>query len=322
MARREGLAAMRVIDSHTEGEPTRVIVDGGPLLGAGPLAERLSRFASEFDHIRRFAVCEPRGHDALVGALLCEPHDASCVAGVIFFNNVGFLGMCGHGTIGLAATLAHMGRLRPGRHRIETPVGVVAVDLHSGGSAVVENVESYRHARGVAIEVAGLGTVRGDVAWGGNWFFLTDSAPCDLCLPNAGELTLTATAIRDTLAAQRISGKDGASIDHIEIFGPPRSKDANSRNFVLCPGGAYDRSPCGTGTSAKLACLYADGKLRPGDVWVQESLIGGLFRATFDLGNNGGVMPRIEGRAFICAESTLVSDPADHFRHGFVNSSL
>jgi len=157
----------------------------------------------------------------------------------------------------------------------------------------------------------------GDVAWGGNWFFLTDRAPCDLVLANAGELTLAATSIRDALAAQGVSGKDGASIDHIEIVAPPRSKDANSRNFVLCPGGAYDRSPCGTGTSAKLACLYADGKLRPGVVWVQESLIGSRFRATFELGRNGGVIPRIEGRAFICAESTLLLDPADPFRHGF-----
>jgi 4-hydroxyproline epimerase len=308
---------MRVIDSHTEGEPTRVIVDGGPPLGVGPLSERLARFAAEFDHIRRFAVCEPRGHDALVGALLCEPHDASCTAGVIFFNNVGYLGMCGHGAIGLAVTLAHMGRLRPGRHRIETPVGVVGVDLLDGRSAIIENVESYRHARAVSVEVAGLGVVHGDIAWGGNWFFLTDRAPCDLAVANVGELTLATTAIRDALAAQGVSGKDGASIDHVEMFAPPRSKDANSRNFVLCPGGAFDRSPCGTGTSAKLACLYADGKLRPGEVWVQESLIGGRFRATFDLGNNGGVLPRIEGRAFICAESTLLDDPMDPFRRGF-----
>ncbi len=308
---------MRVIDSHTEGEPTRVIVDGGPPLGEGPLAERLARFASEFDHFRRRAVNEPRGHDALVGALLCKPHDASCATGVIFFNNVGYLGMCGHGTIGLAVTLAHMGRLRPGRHRFETPIGVVGVDFADGCSATVENVESYRHVEGASVEVAGLGVVRGDVAWGGNWFFLTASAPCDLVLANAGKLTLAATAIRDALAAQGVSGKDGASVDHIEIFAPPRSKDANSRNFVLCPGGAYDRSPCGTGTSAKLACLSADGKLRPGEVWVQESIIGSRFRATFEFGRDGGVVPRIEGRAFICTESTLLWDPSDPFRYGF-----
>src|SRR5271163_596581 len=317
MARSEGLSAMRVIDSHTEGEPTRVIVDGGPPLGDGPMAKRRERFAREFDHFRRFAVNEPRGHDALVGALLCHPHDRSCAAGVIFFNNVGYLGMCGHGTIGLAVTLAHMGRIRPGRHRFETPVGVVGVDLADGATATVDNVESYRVAEAVSVEVDGLGTVRGDVAWGGNWVFLTSSSPCDLVPANVGPLTRAATAIRDALAARGVTGRDGAPIEHVEIFAPPHSSDANSRNFVLCPGGAYDRSPCGTGTSAKLACLHADGKLRPGEVWVQESIIGSRFRATFEPGPNGGVLPRVSGRAFVCAETKLLENPADPFRYGF-----
>ena len=309
---------MRVIDSHTEGEPTRLVVDGGPPLGDGPLAARLRRFAGEFDHVRRFAVNEPRGHDALVGALLCEPNDPSCAAGVIFFNNVGYLGMCGHGTIGLAVTLAHMGRLKPGRHRFETPVGVVGVDLIDACTATVENIESYRLAEAVSVEVECLGIVRGDVAWGGNWFFLASTPPpCDLELANVGPLTAAATAISDALKAQGVRGKDGALIDHIEFFAPPRSSDANSRNFVLCPGGAYDRSPCGTGTSAKLACLSADGKLSPGEVWVQESIIGSRFRASFEPGPNGGVLPRVSGRAFICAESKLVQDPGDPFRNGF-----
>ena len=307
---------MRVIDSHTEGEPTRVIVDGGPPLGDGPLAGRRARFEAEFDHFRRFAVNEPRGHDAIVGALLCEPHDKSCAAGVIYFNNVGYIGMCGHGTIGLAVTLAHMGRLEPGRHRFETPVGVVGVELIDGCTATVENVESYRLAKAVSVEVEGLGTVRGDVAWGGNWFFLTSFAPCDLEFANVGPLTVAATAISDALQAQGVRGKDGALIDHVEFFGPARSSDANSRNFVLCPGGAYDRSPCGTGTSAKLACLHAEGKMRPGEVWAQESIIGSLFRASFEPGPTGGVLPRISGRAFICAESKLVQDALDPFRYG------
>jgi 4-hydroxyproline epimerase len=294
-----------------------VIVDGGPPLGDGPLAERRARFAREFDHVRRFAVNEPRGHDAIVGALLCEPHDPSCAAGVIFFNNVGYIGMCGHGTIGLAVTLAHMGRLKPGRHRFETPVGMVGVELVDECTATVENIESYRFAEAVEVEVAGLGAVRGDVAWGGNWFFLTSFAPCDLVLANVAPLTVTATAISDALQAQGVRGKDGALIDHIEFFGPARSHDANSRNFVLCPGGAYDRSPCGTGTSAKLACLHADGKLQRGEVWVQESIIGSRFRASFELGPTGGVLPRISGRAFVCAESKLLEDPGDPFRYGF-----
>jgi 4-hydroxyproline epimerase len=318
LARREGLSAVRVIDSHTEGEPTRVIVDGGPPLGDGPLAERRARFAREFDHVRRFAVNEPHGHDAIVGALLCEPHDSSCAAGVIFFNNVGYIGMCGHGTIGLAVTLAHMGRLKPGRHRFDTPVGVVGVELLDDRTATVENVESYRLIKAVEVEVPGLGAVRGDVAWGGNWFFLTATPPpCDLMLANVGPLTQAATAIQAALTAQGVRGKDGALIDHIEFFSPAASSEANSRNFVLCPGGAYDRSPCGTGTSAKLACLHADGKLRPGEVWVQESIIGSRFRASFEPGPTGGVVPRISGRAFICAESKLVDDAADPFRYGF-----
>jgi 4-hydroxyproline epimerase len=309
---------VRVIDSHTEGEPTRVIVDGGPPLGDGPLAERRARFAREFDHLRRLAVNEPHGHDAIVGALLCEPQDPSCAAGVIFFNNVGYIGMCGHGTIGLAVTLAHMGRLKPGRHRFETPVGVVGVELIDSCTATVENVESYRLASGVSVEVPGLGVVRGDVAWGGNWFFLTSTPPpCDLVPANVAPLTQAATAIQDALTAQGVRGKDGALIDHVEFFAPARSAEANSRNFVLCPGGAYDRSPCGTGTSAKLACLHADGKLRPGEVWVQESIIGSRFRASFEPGPTGGVIPRISGRAFICAESKLVDDAADPFRYGF-----
>ena len=309
---------MRVIDSHTEGEPTRVIVEGGPPLGDGPLTERRDRFAAEFDHFRRFAVNEPHGHDAIVGALLCEPRDPACAAGVIFFNNVGYIGMCGHGTIGLAVTLAHMGRLRPGRHRFETPVGTVGVELVDPSTATVENVESYRLAKDVSVEVAGLGQVRGDVAWGGNWFFLASiPPPCALVPANIGRLTEAATAIRDALSAAGIRGKDGALIDHIEFFAPAQSSDAMSRNFVLCPGGAYDRSPCGTGTSAKLACLHADEKLTPGQVWIQESIIGSRFRASFEPGPNGGVLPRITGRAFVCAESELVQDPADPFRYGF-----
>jgi 4-hydroxyproline epimerase len=309
---------MRVIDSHTEGEPTRVIVEGGPPLGEGPMAQRCERFAREFDHFRRFAVTEPHGHGALIGALLCEPHDKSCDAGVIFFDNAGYLGMCGHGTIGVAVTLAHMGRLKLGRHRFETPVGVVGVELTDQNTATVENIESYRHANAVSVEVPGLGTVRGDVAWGGNWFFLTSSAPCELAFANVGQLTTAAIAIRDALIAQGVRGKDGAFIDHVEFFAPSQSSDADSRNFVLCPGTAYDRSPCGTGTSAKLACLYADCKLRPREVWVQESIIGSRFRASFVAGPNGGVLPRISGRAFVTAESTLLDNPADPFRYGFV----
>ena len=307
---------MRVVDSHTEGEPTRLIIEGGPLLGDGSLFERRRRFAGEFDHVRRFALLEPRGHDALVGALLCEPEDPSCAAGLIFFNNVGYLGMCGHATIGAAVTLAHLGRIGLGSHRFETPVGVVSVELSDKNYATIENVESRRHSRGVAVEVDGLGRVTGDVGWGGNWFFLTNDAPCPLLVENIPALSQAGRAILDSLARQGVTGAAGAEIDHIEFFGAARSPEADSRNFVLCPGGAYDRSPCGTGTSAKLACLAADRKLRPGERWVQESVIGSRFQASYRLGENGGVVPRIGGRAFLCSQSELYQESADPFRFG------
>jgi 4-hydroxyproline epimerase len=307
---------MRVVDSHTEGEPTRLIIDGGPPLGSGPLSHRRALFAREFDRYRRFAINEPRGYDALVGALLCEPEDPTCAAGLIFFNNVGYLGMCGHGTIGAAVTLAHLGRIGPGRHRFETPEGVVTVDLADRNRATIENVPSYRHRKAVTIAVNGLGEVTGDVAWGGNWFFLTNDAPCDLALANVRALTLGGEAIREALAAAGIVGANGGAVDHIEFFGPPKSPGAHSRNFVLCPGGAYDRSPCGTGTSAKVACLAADGQLPPGADWVQESIVGSRFVARYRRADNGAVIPSITGRAYVVADTTLHRDPADPFADG------
>jgi 4-hydroxyproline epimerase len=305
---------MRFIDSHTEGEPTRLIVEGGPDLGAGSLAERRDRFARDFDHLRSFAVNEPRGYDAMVGGLLCEPVDRSCAAGIIFFNNAAMLGMCGHGAIGLAVTLAHMGRIGPGVHRVETPVGVVTFELIDRNTARIVNVPSYRHAKAVSVEVPGLGRVVGDIAWGGNWFFLTENAPCPVDTAHIPQLMAAAQAIQDALNAAGLGG-DGAPVDHIEIFarGAP---GADSRSFVLCSGGAYDRSPCGTGTSAKLACLAADGKLAPGETWVQESVIGSRFQASYRPGPGGRVIPTITGRAFVTAEGVLHGDPADPFRYG------
>ena len=275
--------SIHVFDSHTAGEPTRVVVEGGPDLGSGPFAERLRRFAAEFDGFRATVVNEPRGSDVLVGALLGEPTDRSYAAGVIFFNNVGYLGMCGHGTIGVVTTLAHLGRIRPGTHKIETPVGVVGTTLHSDGSVRVENVPSYRHLQHVSIEVPGHGAVVGDVAWGGNWFFLAEHSSSELVLENHEILTSFAVAIRKALRTKGITGVNGSEIDHVELFSPSPSPGVHSRNFVLCPGNAYDRSPCGTGTSAKLACLAADGKLAPGQVWRQEGILGTVFEGSRDI---------------------------------------
>lgn len=304
-----------VIDSHTGGEPTRVVTSGGPNLGTGTMAERLARFRREHDLFRSAVVNEPRGSDVVVGAILCEPTDPACAAGVIFFNNVGYLGMCGHGTIGVAVTLAHLGRIEPGWHKLETPVGVVAFELHDWHRVTIENVPSYRHAAGVAVPVDGVGMIVGDVAWGGNWFFLVEKHGQALDIANVEQLTNFTWRIRQALMQRRITGRDGGEIDHIELFGPPSGPHADSRSFVLCPGKAYDRSPCGTGTSAKLACLHADGKLRAGQIWRQESIIGSVFEASFRI-DGERVVPRITGSAYVCAEATLLLDPADPFQMG------
>ena len=306
------LQRVHVIDSHTGGEPTRVVISGGPNLGAGQLSERLQRFRREHDGFRSAVVNEPRGSDVMVGALLCEPVDRSCAAGVIFFNNVGYLGMCGHGTIGLVATLAFLNRIAPGTHLIETPVGVVTAVLHQDGEVTVNNVESYRLAANVEVDVPHYGKIHGDVAWGGNWFFLVREHPMTLSLSNVEELTNFTWAIRQSLDRQGITGAGGQEIDHVELYGPPSSAGADSKNFVLCPGKAYDRSPCGTGTSAKLACLYANGKFREGQVLRQESIVGSIFEGSVSI-RNGKVYPSIKGSAFVNSDAQLVLDPRDPF---------
>lgn len=309
---------MRVIDSHTEGEPTRVLIDGGPDLGAGSLAERVKRFARDHDALRRSVILEPRGCDFMVGALLCPPTRKDCATGVIFFNNAGYLGMCGHGAIGLAVTLAYLQRVRLGPLKLETPVGVVSVELTGPNEATIENVPSYCYRRDVRLQVEGVGDVCGDIAWGGNWFFLVDGSPCTINLAHEPALTRAARAIRQALNTQGIRGAEGAEIDHIEFFGPAEQATANSRNFVLCPGNAYDRSPCGTGTSAKLACLADKGLLAAGDAWVQESLIGSRFVARYRQAAAGHIIPSLSGRAYICADTTLIQQPGDPFAHGIV----
>lgn len=308
--------SMRVIDSHTEGEPTRVIVSGGPDLGSGSLEERRAKFEREFDHVRCRTILEPRGSDVLVGALLCAPTDDRFAVGAIFFNNEGYLGMCGHGSIGVAVTLAHLNRVGLGRIAIETPVGVVTAELTDPNQATVENVPSYCHQPNVVLNVEGLGEVRGSTAWGGNWFFLVEKAPCAIVLDNEPELTRSAILIRDALATGGFTGSSGEWIDHVEFFEPAHAADADSRNFVLCPGGVYDRSPCGTGTSAKLACLAERGELEPGQPWVQESIVGSRFIASYRRNQAGEVIPSVTGRAFICGEAELLFHPDDPFANG------
>jgi 4-hydroxyproline epimerase len=306
---------IKIIDSHTGGEPTRVVIDGGPDLGSGSLVERRDRFRQQFDNFRSAIANEPRGSDVMVGALLCPPADPRCATGVIFFNNVGYLGMCGHGTIGLVATLAHMRKIQPGEHQFETPVGIVQARLHESGEVTVVNVPSYRHVHNVRVNVFGHGPLTGDVAWGGNWFFLVSDHGQELESGNIEALVDFSWRIRQALTEPGITGRDGQEIDHVELFSTSKRPGVDSKNFVLCPGKAYDRSPCGTGTSAKLACLYGDGKIKPGEVWRQESIIGSVFEGSIQV-IDGKVVPSITGRASITGEATLILDSTDPFCWG------
>ncbi len=310
-----GMEKIICIDSHTGGEPTRVVVSGFPDLAGLPLTAAVERLRSEHDHYRKATVCEPRGNDVVVGALLLPPVNTGSLASVIFFNNVGYLGMCGHGTIGLLASLQHMGKVAPGNYAIDTPVGTVQTRLHGKGWVEVDNVPAYRHLANVELDVPGYGRVVGDVAWGGNWFFLASAGQLPLDLAGVQALTAFALAVRRALRKHGITGRDGAEIDHIELMGAPHTHGNSGRNFVLCPGGAYDRSPCGTGTSAKLACLAAEGKLHEGERWLQESVVGSVFEGRYKhLGEQ--LIPSIRGQAHVVAETTLLLDRRDPFCWG------
>jgi 4-hydroxyproline epimerase len=308
------------LDSHTGGEPTRLVLAGAPDLGGGTVAQQLARLRTQHDDFRRCVNTEPRGNDVLVSALLVPPADPSCQWGVIFFNNVGYLGMCGHGTIGLIASLSYLGRIAPGVHRIETPVGVVEAALHPAREGYanrvsLRNVPSYRFARGARVEVPGIGTVSGDVAYGGNWFFLTHDHGQALTTQNLDALTDTAWRIRSALNASGITGADGAEIDHIELLGEGTPGVSDSKGFMLCPGRAYDRSPCGTGTSAKLACLHDDGVLKPGAVWRHEGIVGSVFEGS--VARDGDVLiPTITGEAWVMGQGELLIEARDPFAYG------
>jgi 4-hydroxyproline epimerase len=337
------------LDSHTGGEPTRLITALPFDLGTGSVADKLSTLKARHDDLRRTVLLEPRGSDVLVGAYLVPPADPTCEFGVIFFNNVGYLGMCGHGTIGLIASLAYLGKVQPGVIRVETPVGVVEATLHPmslrGASdserrsnplingevaspsartasplgndmypnkVSVQNIPAYRHLTHIPVTVDGK-TIHGDVAYGGNWFFLVHDHGLDVNMQNLEALTDFSWRIREQLTANGITGADGAEIDHVELFAS--TPKADSKSFVLCPGKAYDRSPCGTGTSAKLACLYGDGKLQVGQVWRQQSVVGSIFEGSIQIQDNR-IIPTITGEAWVMSEGTILVDERDPFANG------
>lgn len=309
-------SSMRVVDSHTEGEPTRVIVEGWPQPDGRTMAERRDDLRRRHDHLRRAVVREPRGHSAIVGALLTPPVNRDSLCGIVFFNNETYLGMCGHGLIGTIRTLQYLDRLQPGHAQFDTPAGVVGASSERDGAVTITNVPARCRALDVCVDVPGLGRVTGDIAYGGNWFFITHHDSVPVRMANLTELTRVTQAIQDALNAKGIGGDDGEPIDHIEISAPASRPDADCRNFVLCSGGEYDRSPCGTGTSAKMATLHARGELALEERWHQESVTGSLFTGWLSAGPGGELIPHIRGTAFITGESTLRFDPADPFRLG------
>ena len=315
-------ASVQVIDSHTEGEPTRVVVRGWPQPRGATMAERRDDLRERFDHLRRAVVCEPRGHDAIVGALLTPPVHGDSVAGIIFFNNGTYLGMCGHGLIGVVRTLEFLDQLAPGISRFDTPVGTVIAELATDGTVTIENIPASLHARDVDVDVPGYGRVLGDVAWGGNWFFITHTEHVPVDMAHLSELGRFTRAIQHALNAQGITGADGAEIDHIEISARPVRADADSRNYVRCSGGEYDRSPCGTGTSATMAALHGRGELAFGERWHQEGITGGMLTGWLTPGKNGTLVPHIRGTAFITGEATLHFDAGDPFRSGIASASF
>jgi 4-hydroxyproline epimerase len=310
-----GMIPIDVVDSHTEGEPTRVVIDGWPMPLGRTMVERREYMRREQEGLRRAVVTEPRGHEAIVGALLTPPERPTAAAGIVFFDDVGYLGMCGHGTIGVVRTLEYLGRIRPGHVELDTPVGPVAADLDADGTVTIRNVPARLARRDVAVTVPGIGVVTGDIAWGGNWFFLTELPGVALDLAHRAELLRITTMIREALAAGGITGDDGERIEHVELFTAPTRPDADSRNFVLCPGAAYDRSPCGTGTSAKMATLHGKGELAIGEHWHQESIVGSMFTGWLE-DEHGALIPRVRGRAYITGRTTLLFDPDDPFREG------
>ncbi len=313
---RTDVNVIHVVDSHTEGEPTRVVIDGWPQPHGATMAERRDDLRARFDHLRCGVVCEPRGNDAIVGALITPAINTASVCGIVFFNNATYLGMCGHGLIGVVRTLEHLGRVAPGAMQFDTPVGTVHAELAADGAVTIQNVVSALHAKDVTLDVPGYGEVAGDVAWGGNWFYITHTEHVPVEVGRVSELTRFTQAIQDEIRRRGITGAEGGDIDHIEISAPPIRTDADCLNFVLCSGGIYDRSPCGTGTSAKMATLHARGELAMGALWKQEGIAGGLFTGWLTTNDRGELIPHVRGTAFVTGESTLMFDARDPFRFG------
>jgi proline racemase len=326
---------LQAVDSHTAGEPTRIVTGGLPPVAGATMAEKRAALRIRHDALRRALVHEPRGHDAIVVAYLVPPCHPDAHAGVVFCNDVGYLGMCGHGAIGVATVLVGMGMVPAQepetRVVLDTPAGLVpcrvAVSNGRARAVTITNVPSFQFRQRAIAAVPGFGKVAADIAWGGNWFAFVEAAQLGLHVDKAHlpQLLPAAIAVREALAANGVRGVHPESgeeqlVDHVKLFDALEGPTPGARAMTLCPGTAYDRSPCGTGTSAKLAVLHSKGELGVGEWFTSESVIGTRFRAriaaTTQVGQFAAIVPEIEGAAYVTGLQTFVLDPEDPCVHG------
>ncbi|AZO36151.1 4-hydroxyproline epimerase [Mesorhizobium sp. M2A.F.Ca.ET.037.01.1.1] len=323
------------IDGHTCGNPVRLVAGGGPLLQGSTMMERRAHFLAEYDWIRTGLMFEPRGHDVMSGSILYPPTRDDCDIAILFIETSGCLPMCGHGTIGTVTMAIEHGLVKPktpGVLRLDTPAGLVIAEYKQVGEYVEEvritNVPSFLYAEGLTVECPVLGEISVDVAYGGNFYAIVEPQKNyrDMADYTAGDLIAWSPVVR-----QRLNEKysfvhpenPGINrLSHMLWTGKPRNAEADARNAVFYGDKAIDRSPCGTGTSARMAQLHAKGKLKEGDSFVHESIIGSLFRGRVEkevsVAGKPAIIPSIGGWARMTGLNTIFIDDRDPFAHGFI----
>jgi 4-hydroxyproline epimerase len=323
------------IDAHTCGNPVRVVSGGGPQLQGASMSERRQHFLKEFDWIRTGLMFEPRGHDMMSGSILYTPTREDCDVGILFIETSGCLPMCGHGTIGTVTVAIENGLVKPktpGTLRLETPAGLVIAEYNQVGEYVesvrLTNVPAFLHSEDLAIDCPDLGPIKVDVAYGGNFYAIVEPQENyrDMADFTAGDLVRMSPILRKRMnekyTFQHPDNPTIKGLSHILWTGKPKHPEADARNAVFYGDKAIDRSPCGTGTSARMAQLAGKGKLKVGDSFVHESIIGSLFKGKVvkeaKVGNHAAIIPSIEGWARVTGYNTIFIDDRDPYKHGFV----
>lgn len=322
------------IDGHTCGNPVRVVAGGGPNLQGASMLEKRAHFLAEYDWIRHGLMFEPRGHDMMSGSILYPPTRPDCDVAILFIETSGCLPMCGHGTIGTVTTAIERGLVTPkvpGVLRLDTPAGLVVAEYRQEGQFVEEvkltNVPAFLHSEGLTAHVEGLGEVSVDVAYGGNFYAIVDPQPAfrDMADHSAGDLLRWSPILRQALnqkyTFQHPEKPEISGLSHILWTGKPTRPEATARNAVFYGDKAIDRSPCGTGTSARMAQWAAKGRLAEGDSFVHESIIGSMFKGrvegTATVAGKPAIIPSIAGWARVTGYNTIFIDDRDPFAHGF-----